>query len=120
MLRKVSGALTILRESSSLPSRSRTATCERLRWRSIPTYTIAGPPSVPTSMTPTAYRRGRGSARRPAPSWHQVGTLARAAVAVLVSAGGARRLLVDAVVSADMRGLGPHDRVCELGSGAAL
>src|SRR6266540_3419337 len=32
---------------------------------------LLGPPSVPTSTTPSAYRLGRGSASRPAPSWHQ-------------------------------------------------
>ena len=37
-----------------------------------------------------------------------------------VSAGGAHRPSVDACVAADMRGSGPHDRVCEVRSGAAL
>jgi len=48
------GLVDDLRERISAPSRSRTAICERLRWRSMPTYIIAGPPSVPTSTTPLA------------------------------------------------------------------
>ena len=41
------GSLTNRRESSCSPCSSTTATCERLRCRSIPTYTMRGPPSVP-------------------------------------------------------------------------
>jgi hypothetical protein len=38
----------------------------------------------------------------------------------LFAAGGARRLVSTRCVAADMRGSGPHDRVCELRSGAAV
>jgi hypothetical protein len=50
----------------------------------------------------------------------QAGSRRRIAWAIVVAVGRARRLVVDAFVSADMRGSVPHDRVCDLRERAAL
>ena len=72
--------------------------------------------------------RPRAARARPAAAprliWSEVcqpGTAEKArCLRAFVFGGGSAAAVVDVCVTADMRGSGPHDRVCEMRSGAAL